>query len=412
MAQERQVSRFALLSVHGCPVARLGERDSGGMNVYVLQLAKELGRRGHSADVFTRYHYPKDPQVIEVGDNARVVHIKAGPYFEAKESLYRYVPEFLDNLRRFQRAEGLRYEIIHSHYWLSGCVGLELSTEWRSPHVVTFHTLAKRKVRARVGETETQLRVESETRVVRAAAAAVVSTQEEREDLSRLYGVPVEKVRVVPAGVDLGLFRPGDKETARDTLGIAEDSVVLSVGRVQPLKGLDILIGAVARMQQDDSWRLLVVGGTLGRDDELRRLQSLASGLRISDRVTFVGAVKQQDLPTYLSAADVFAMPSYHESFGLAALEAMACGIPVVASRAGGLKTFVRNGETGYLIPWPCPEPFAQRLEILLANPVLREAMGRAAREKAEKMSWSRTTDGVLASYSVAASGDSIGAGV
>lgn len=391
--------RLALLSVHGCPVSRLGERDSGGMNVYVLQVARELGRLGNTVDVYTRYHDPEDPQIVELGDNARVVHLKAGPYFETKESLHRYIPEFLDSLLQFQRSESVRYDLVHSHYWLSGCAGIELSREWGVPHVTTFHTLAKTKMRARAGESEPQLRVSTEAEVASGVDAVVVSTEEEKADLTRLYGVPGHKVRVIPAGVDLELFQPVDKVRARQALGLTEDKVVLSVGRVEPLKGLDILVSAMAGLRDSTDARLVMVGGMLEQDGEIKRLQSLARALRIADRVTFTGAVKQAELPRYLSAADVFVMPSYHESFGLAALEAMACGVPVVASRVGGLKTFIRNGETGYLIPWHCPEPFAQRLEVLLANPSLRQSMGRAARAKAQTMGWEKAADRMMSTY-------------
>jgi D-inositol-3-phosphate glycosyltransferase len=369
------------------------------MNVYVLQVARELGRLGNTVDVYTRYHDPEDPQIVELGDNARVVHLKAGPYFETKESLHRYIPEFLDSLLQFQRSESVRYDLVHSHYWLSGCAGIELSREWGVPHVTTFHTLAKTKMRARAGESEPQLRVSTEAEVASGVDAVVVSTEEEKADLTRLYGVPGHKVRVIPAGVDLELFQPVDKVRARQALGLTEDKVVLSVGRVEPLKGLDILVSAMAGLRDSTDARLVMVGGMLEQDGEIKRLQSLARALRIADRVTFTGAVKQAELPRYLSAADVFVMPSYHESFGLAALEAMACGVPVVASRVGGLKTFIRNGETGYLIPWHCPEPFAQRLEVLLANPSLRQSMGRAARAKAQTMGWEKAADRMMSTY-------------
>ena len=380
--------RLAMLSVHGCPVARLGERDTGGMNVYVLQVAKELGRCGHSVDVYTRRHDPNDPQIIELGPNARVIHLDAGPYYRAKESLHRYIPEFLSSLYQFQQREGIYYDLIHSHYWLSGCAGVDLSQEWGVPHVTTFHTLAKTKMQARAGEKESQLRVDAEFRVMRSVDAIVVSTDEEREDLSRLYRVHPHKVWVIPAGVDLELFRPLNKSRARQALGLKEKRIILSVGRMDPLKGLDMLIGAMARMEDATDTRLVVVGGDPGRDRELKRLNTVSAQLGLQDLVSFAGAVDQTELPTYYSAADVFVMPSYYESFGLVALEAMACGTPVIASRVGGLRTLVKDGETGYLVPWRCPEPYAQRLDILMANPALRESMGRAARDKALTMGW------------------------
>jgi D-inositol-3-phosphate glycosyltransferase len=380
--------RLAILSLHGCPVARLGEKDTGGMNVYVLQVAKELAERGYLVDVYTRCHDPQDPQVVELADGARVVHIKAGPYDTTKESLYEYIPEFLSNLHRFQQSAGVLYDLIHSHYWLSGRVGVILSQRWKVPHVVTFHTLAKTKLRARAGEIEPQWRISAEKIVSQSADAIVVTTAQEQEDLSRLYGIAPSKVHVIPAGVDLELFRPVDKDEARQALGLREDKVILYVGRIEPLKGLDVLVGALPLLEDPENTRLLVVGGKPGQDAELKRLKSFADGLGIGGKVTFTGAVEQDRLPVYYGAADAFVLPSYYESFGLVALEAMACGTPVVVSRVGGLKTFIKNGETGYLIPWHCPEPFAQRLDMLLENPSLREKMGNAARADALKMSW------------------------
>ena len=394
------MQRLALLSFHGCPVARLGEKDTGGMNVYVLQVAKEFARRGNKVDVFTRCHDPRDPQIVDLGDGARVVHLKAGPLSETKEALYQYIPEFLNNLLAFQRSEETLYDLIHSHYWLSGRVGIALSQNWKVPHVTTFHTLAKTKLQARAGESETDLRVSVERRVMRSADAIIVSTAQERDDLARLYQTSPHKVRIIPAGVDLGLFQPLDKNHARKELGLREKKVILYVGRIEPLKGLDILLNAVAMLEDTSDTRLLIVGGKPGLDKELDRLKLLANQLGIADFVTFTGALGQTELPKYYSAADVFVLPSYSESFGLVALEAMACGTPVVVSRVGGLKTFVKDGETGYLIPWRCPEPFAQRIEVLLTNPPLREMMGKAAAAKARQMSWGGVANSMLDFYS------------
>jgi D-inositol-3-phosphate glycosyltransferase len=394
------MQRLALLSFHGCPVARLGEKDTGGMNVYVLQIAKEFARRGNKVDVFTRCHDPRDPQIVDLGDGARVVHLKAGPLSETKEALYQYIPEFLNNLLAFQRSEETPYDLIHSHYWLSGRVGMELSKSWNVPHVTTFHTLAKTKLQARAGEKEPDLRVSVERRVMGSADAIIVSTAQERDDLARLYQTSPHKVRIIPAGVDLGLFRSLDKTQARKELGLSEKKVILYVGRIEPLKGLDILLNAIAMLEDTSDTRLLIVGGKPGLDKELDRLKSLASQLGIANFVTFTGALGQTELPKYYSAADVFVLPSYSESFGLVALEAMACGTPVVVSRVGGLKTFVKDGETGYLIPWRCPEPFAQRIEVLLTNPPLREMMGKAAAAKAQQMSWGGVANSMLDFYS------------
>ena len=392
--------RLALLSMHGCPVARPGERDAGGMNVYLLQIAKELGKLGNKVDVFTRVHDPDEPQVVQLGPNARVVHLMAGPYDETKNGLYRYIPEFLNNLYAFQYSEGSNYDLIHSHYWLSGWAATSLSKEWGVPHVTTFHTLAKTKIQARFGENESKRRIAVESSVTTSADAILVSTDQERDDLFRLYHVPPHKVKVVPPGVDLGLFHPLDKVKARQALGLSYKNIVLSVGRVEPLKGLDLLIGAMAMLDNLHDTGLVIVGGRQGSDREMNRLSAMASALKVDDHVTFVGTVDQAELPAYYSAADVFVLPSYYESFGMVTLEAMACGTPIIASRVGGPKTFVTGGVTGYLIEWHCPEPYAQRLDILLSNPSLQVNMGVAARARVQSMGWDSTASSMLRLYS------------
>jgi D-inositol-3-phosphate glycosyltransferase len=392
--------RLALLSFHGCPVARLGEKDTGGMNVYVLQLAREFARKGMEVDVFTRYHDPDDPKIVKLEAGARVIHLNAGSYDAAKEDLFDYIPEFLSELYSFQKSEGTTYDLVHSHYWLSGRVGMTLSRTWNVPHVATFHTLAQTKLRARVGEREPARRSTVESLVMRDADAIIVSTEEEKQDIVRLYNAHPHKVTVIPAGVNLDTFKPVNKQIARQRVGIHENQVILYVGRIEPLKGIDVLLKAAALLDNTDDTRVLIVGGNPGSDTELDRLKALTSELGIDEMVTFTGSVKQNELPNYYSAADVFVLPSHSESFGLAALEAMACGTPVVVSRVGGLKTFIDSGETGYLVPWRCPEPFAQRLEMLLANPRLQEAMGEAARAKALQMGWGHAADRMLEFYS------------
>ena len=300
---------------------------------------------------------------------------------------------------RFQQSEGIEYALIHSHYWLSGVVAIELSRRWNAPHIATFHTLARTKQRARAGERESESRAHSEHQIIDTADSIVVSTHIEKDDIARLYGANGTPLEVISPGVDTALFQPMNTADARRELDLPDKRTILYVGRIEPLKGLDILLKAVALLNDTANTHLLIVGGSLEKDAELERLNTLAVNLGISDIVTFIGSVKQEQLPAYYSASDVFVLPSWYESFGLVALEAMSCGTPVVVSRVGGLKTFVENGKTGYLVPWRCPEPFAQSLETLLENPSLRRAMGSAARRKAMAMSWTAMATKMLACY-------------
>ena len=396
---ERPVRRVAIVSVHGSPIARLGSRDTGGMNVYVRQVAQELSARGVYADIYTRAHEPDEPRIVDLAERARVIHIKAGPLVLQKEELPGALPEFVRGLLEFTRHNGLSYDVIHSHYWLSGRVGNVLSRHWRAPHVATFHTLAEVKLRARAGEREPEARAEGERRVISSADRIVAFSEHERDAIARLYDAGRDNIAVIPCGVDVDRFRPVDAVEARGRLGLGDSKVVLYVGRVEPLKGIDILLKAVAQLGQAESVKTLIVGGDSEGDREVERLKSLADELGISPRVRFVGRVEQQELPAYYSAADVCVVPSYYESFGLVALESMACGTPVVASRVGGLPTIVKDGVTGYLVPWRCPEPFADRLDILLSSAVVNRGMGQAARSRALTMGWSAVADRLLSLY-------------
>ena len=396
---KRTKLRLALICFHSCPVGRLGEKNTGGMNVYVRQLARELAAQGNQVDVFTRTHELDEPQIVPIADGARVIHLDAGPPDAPKEDLDSYTATFVDAVSRFKQSEGIEYALIHSHYWLSGVAAIELSRRWNAPHIATFHTMARTKQRARAGERESERRAHSEHQIIDTADSIVVSTHIEKDDIARLYGANGTPLEVIPPGVDTALFQPMNTADARRELDLPDKHTILYVGRIEPLKGLDILLKAVALLNDTAITHLLIVGGSLEKDAELQRLNTLAVNLGISDIVTFIGSVKQEQLPAYYSASDVFVLPSWYESFGLVALEAMSCGTPVVVSRVGGLKTFVENGKTGYLVPWRCPEPFARSLEILLENPSLRRAMGSAARRKAMAMSWTAMATKMLACY-------------
>ena len=379
---------IAMLTMHSCPAGRPGTRDVGGMNVYVTHVASELAKAGCRVDIYTRTDRAHGWQTIQLSPFVRVVHVEAGPVDESKHDLRDHVPAFVNAVDAFRQEQRYSYELVHSHYWLSGIAGNELSTSWGVPHVTMFHTTALTKMLARTGEKEPEDRAEAERASMADTNAIIVSTEQERSDMARLYGTNPGKITVLPAGVDLELFRPTAKADARRSLGLPDRNVVLSVGRVEPLKGFDILLTAMASLDERSDTTVVIVGGDEDSSPELERLQSLAETLELEDSVIFSRAVSQERLSMYYNAADVFVLPSYYESFGLVALEAMACGVPVIASRVSGPRSFVKSGVTGYLIDRRCPEPFAQRLDVLLHNPTLRESMGRAARSHAETMGW------------------------
>jgi D-inositol-3-phosphate glycosyltransferase len=395
--------RVAMVSMHGCPLARLGEKDAGGMNVYVRELSKALGGLGASVDVFTRCQDYSSTQVVELSPCARVVHIEAGAVqYIDKRDLYPIVPEFTRNVLGFVSESGLAYDVVHTHYWLSGLAGLTLIQAWNTPLVSMFHTLAALKnTVARSGEErEPDLRLQSEHAVIAAADRIIAANRLEKADLERHYRAPDERIVVIPCGVDLRLFQQTDKAGARALLGLPQDRhVLLFVGRLEPIKGVDILLQALANVVARGERPLTLVAGGNLEGDEGQRLVALASSLGLSDDVRFIGAVDQKMLPAFYSAADVCVQPSFYESFGMVAIEAMACGLPVVASRAGGLPFSIRDGETGLLVVPGDPSALAGAISALLANPDLRLRMGEAGHQRAHRYRWRHVANEVSAVY-------------
>ncbi len=385
------------------------------MNVYVRELSAELSRRGIYVDVFTRSQDPCVPHVNDValGDCARVVHIPAGP--EAPLSapeIIPHVPEFVANVRAFAREECLAYDVLHSHYWLSGWVANELvRAGWKAPLIQMFHTLGRMK--NRIAESEAQRengpRIETEQALMSASDVLVAATPAERVQLMWLYGADMRKIRVLPPGVDVDHFHPIPRAEARQAIGVAEGKkLLLFVGRIERLKGLETLLRALAllknRMGDDVSQICLsIVGGQADDEDdedvEMARLKSLRQELGLGELVTFLGAKSQETLHYYYAAAEAVVMPSHYESFGMVALEAMACGTPVVASEVGGLAYLVQDGVTGFHAPANDPEELAGKIHLILENDALRQEMSRAAVAYAQQYSWSRIAERICDLY-------------
>ncbi len=379
---------IAMLSVHTSPLDNPGRtKDAGGMNVYIRELATELGRRGNTVDIFTRQTHEQTPQIVQLAPNVRVIHIHAGPTVPLhKNSLFPYIPSFVTQVTMFADAEARRYDILHSHYWLSGVAGVELAWRWDIPHVTMFHTLARLKQLAHPSEQEPQQRLDMEQRLLQSVDCVIAATPDEHTQMTRYCGAPTNRVHVIPCGVDLELFVPYPQQQARIHLGLdTQQPLLLFAGRLDPFKGPDILLRAASMMEKKA--QIVIVGGSLNDDKDLQNLRVLASELNIEQHVRFIGAQPQQALPYLYSAADVTVVPSYHESFGLVAVESLACGTPVVATRAGGLMTIIHNDENGYLVP-RCPGFFAERLDAILRIPAIRERLQQEARRSVLQFSW------------------------
>lgn len=398
------VRRVAMLSLHTSPLAPPGGPVSGGMNVYVREVARELGRAGIAVDVFTRRERERTPEVQRIAPGVRLVQVEAGPSAPLlPAALSEHVGAFSAGVAAFAERDGRCYDVVHAHYWLSALAAEHLAERWRVPHIAMFHTLGEVKRRALAAQHEPSVRLVSERRLVHAADRIVVATEHEVGLLRRIYGVAPGRTRVVPLGVDLGRFRRREAQRARAELGLPQESrLVLAVCRIQPLKGLDILVRAVAQLRRPggvSGVELLIAGGVEQASEEVGRLRALAGELGAGDAVRFVGSVPHERLPLYYASADVVAVPSLYESFGLAAVEAMATGVPVVASRVGGLQTTIEDGRTGYLVPWHCPEPFAERIELLLRNEPLRRSMGEAASRSMRRYAWGAVARELAALY-------------
>jgi D-inositol-3-phosphate glycosyltransferase len=383
------VQRVALISLHTSPLIQPGSGDSGGMNVYVREVASALAQAGVDCTTYTRAHRPGLPREVLVEPGHRVVHIPAGPYDLPKEVLADELDEFTRGVREHIQS-GPGVDVIHGNYWLSGVVGHRLKHELGVPLVSTFHTLAR--VKAEGGDLEPEWRDKAEAEVIGCSDAICVSCPEEERQFRRLYGDPAGRIEIVPPAVEHAFFAPGDRRGAKRAVGLPTDrAVILFVGRIQPLKAPDLAIRALAHLGEDTM--LVMVGGESGADGafEVERVHDLVTELGLEDRVVFVEPQPHHILSSYYRAADVVLVPSRSESFGLVALEAAACGVPVVASAVGGLLNIVHDGVTGVLVEGRDPARYARALSQVLDDPAGAAAMGEAAAVRARRFTWSFT---------------------
>lgn len=396
--------KIALISEHASPLAVLGGVDSGGQNVYVDQLARQLGSRGHKVDVFTRSDGSAPREIVEL-DRYRVVHVPAGPRrFIPKEALWPHMRAFSRWMIDFIRRCG-SYDVVHANFWMSGQAALDLKRAMGIPFAVTFHALGKvRLLHQGSADRFPSERCEVERRVIAGADAVIAECPQDHDDLARLYGAPSERITVIPCGFDLREFSPLPKARARAFLGLERhDRIVLQLGRLVPRKGIDTVIEALAHLLKRDGTpaTLVVVGGgdDGASDPELARLKAVAQSAGVEERVVFAGRAGRQILRYFYGACDVFVTVPWYEPFGMTPLEAMACARPVVGSAVGGIKYTVLPGKTGYLVPPKSPQALAERLAFLFRHPLHLAWLGERAVERAQKFSWARIADQVEALY-------------
>jgi D-inositol-3-phosphate glycosyltransferase len=418
-AQGSDRPRAAIISLHTSPTDQPGSGDSGGMNVYILRVAQLLAQQGIQVDVFTRDR-GEGPAVERIGDGARLIRAEAGPREPVpKEALPELLPEFLGNVlhRASQDVAERRhypYDVVHSHYWLSGWVGERAKAIWGAPLVASFHTLGKVKnfSLAAGDHPEPRVRLDGELSTIRGADRILAPTPVEAAHLVGLYGADPDRIRIVPPGVDRALFAPRDKTEARARLHLTNARLMLFVGRLQPLKGPDVAIRALAEAVARDPELtrdavLAIVGGPTGAipHDEVVHLMQLAASTGVGDRVVFFPPQPHERLADFYSAAEMVLVPSRSESFGLVALEAQACGTPVVAAAVGGLRYSVADGVSGYLVPGDDPADYAERILQLLRDPAEAARRSTAAAAHAAAFSWESTASGIRDVYLEVAGG-------
>lgn len=359
------------------------------MSVYIQELARELGKQGVLVDIYTRIHDPKDPLIVDLGKNSRLIHLKAGGKKQLdKPQVYSCLAEFTRNLENFKERHNLRYDLILSHYWLSGIAGEYLQNRWAVPHIITFHTLGALKNATGIGGNEPKIRLKSERQLIKSCRLIIATTKKEKQDLISHYNASSQKIKVIPCGVNLNLFRPINKKVAKKQLGFGDNKVIIFVGRLEPLKGVDRLFEAVSYLK-NPRLKTVIIGGDKSSQNEIRRLKAISHKLHLDDSVDFRGSIKQEKLPYFYSAADACVIPSYYESFGLVALESLACGTPIIAADVGDLKNIVRQGKTGYVVKNNNSRSLAAKMALLLAKSISAKS-AVSIRASVTKFSWTK----------------------
>ena len=391
--------RIAMLSIHSDPIGVLGTKDTGGMSVYIRELARELGKCGHMIDIYTRSQDKESHRITSLYENVRLIHLGIpNGHNLSKLAMYPFLPKYFRSIEQFRMAENLSYDIVHSHYWLSGQLGNRAQELWGCPHVTTFHTLGRIKNQTGVGPAEPDFRIAAEKEIVQNCQRILAPTARERRNLIQFYDAQSDKINIVPCGVNLKIFKPMSKADARQRLGLnPSDTILLHIGRFDPLKGLGLLLDAMPYLDNRHRIGLVIVGGDGDESAEYQAMVEKIKQLEIDKQVIFAGQKDQYDLPQYYSAADVLVMPSSYESFGLVGLEAMACGRPVVSTAVGAVDSLIRKSNAGCVVDAPTPHSLAVGIQSVVDNPALPPA--EKIRESIFDYSWPNVAAAVIAEY-------------
>ena len=391
--------KIAMISLHSSPLGELGRNDTGGMSVCTLEISRELGEAGHAVDIFTRLTGPENGMIIHLYNNVRLIYLRAGQIRAVpKSDIYTLLPDLYNTFEIFCRREGVVYDLIHSHYWLSGKVGEYAGQKWDLPHFITFHTLGAVKNIIEGVEKASDIRVTCERQLASSCHRIIASTEKEIEYLETYYDVPHQSVGLVPLGVNLDLFRPLNKPASRRKLGLNPNELhLLYVGRFVPSKGADRLLEMMSQLKDNRMYRLHIIGGEDQHTSSALMLRELAHQYNVQDRVNFLGRVAQEKLPDFYSAADLLIVPSRYESFGLVALESLACGTPVVATRVGAMEKILMKEKNGQLVGHGTPRLLAEGIETILSNS--HDFSVNSIRASVTRFSWEDATSSLIREY-------------
>lgn len=401
---------IAMISYHTCPLASVEGKQSGGMNVYVLELSKKLAEFGIKVDIYTRIQDANDNPIVQISENLRVIHLKAGPKSHiSKKETFNFIQEFVRSFENLVETEGLYYDLLHCHYYLSGLIGLEIQKKNYIPIVQIFHTLAlmKNLVARNTEEQETNVRIEAERLLVRKVQKIITPSESELCYLRFLYDAHIDNLSVITPGVDTTIFKPTDKELAKQKVGAdLNHKIILFVGRIEPLKGIDSLIYAIKILtNKNPSLQicLWIVGGDISQlpnsSAEIQRLEALRSILDLKTIVKFVGQKDQTHLPDYYNAAEIVVMPSHYESFGMSALESMACGTPVITTNVSGVSTLLDDKHKSLITSAHNPLLLAENMEILLTDNSYLKNMSAGLSEKVQDLDWKNVAQRTINLY-------------
>lgn len=405
------IRRVAMISFHTCPLAQQEGKETGGMNVYVYELSRQLSRQGIAVDVFTRSQDSHQPHIVQVDPLFRVIHVPAGPESPVpKKQLMQYLPEFVANYHQFIADHGVQYDVMHCHYYLSGLIGLEIRKTAPIPMIMTFHTLAlmKNLVARDELELEERQRIDAEFDLVREADAIIAPSESDQRYLQYLLEADLARVAIIPPGVDLVNFKPIDRREAREHLGMSPDGkLILFCGRIEPLKGIDMLLYAMKIMIEqnpDLDVCLWIIGGNISGkpsqwSKELQKLEQLRHLLRLAPLVRFAGQQPQEVLPYYYNAADVLVMPSHYESFGMAAAEAMACGTPIITTNATGISTLIDGRHDLLITSVNNPLLLASQMARLLTDQAQHDQISQQMLDTVQDLNWTTVAERVVEVY-------------